>query len=518
MNYYRPGRTVYAHCNVGLGRSPSVAIAYLVWRQRWNLDEAVEHVTRNADPARQNRSHRAGRQESRRRGVKPATKPRPVVASSLCQTLFLRPKQDGCNRTVFARAERWQLHGSLITPEKTRRRPVLARSAARQRARTPASNSAAPKSHFIASVPFERSGRSEGDNPRSNPALLYTLRRHFSRRRGLPAIAPCGRSTARIPGGFQPRSTPGLTTAAAPNTITIVGCGSPLASLRILRSASSRASCFMKARLHDRRRIPWQIAARWTSWAWPFVGLVAIGFADLQRGRADSAEALRHQGGQDSFGPLYNPIPPGRTTFVPSVLLRIACHTRQPLASRFHFGPNITVSRSTQSARVETLLGATEPRAEQPVAVWRPLVNHQGLQVSAVDFPVYADVWADALLVTPDGESPLPVVIACHGDTSSPESICGEAPIEVDRFAQYLASQGFAVLAPRFVPRSNDHADCRRYKGDMRHILHRMSFPVGRHPSAQTSTLSVRRPICWRRCPRSSICRGWRSSVPARAV
>ena len=110
------------------------------------------------------------------------------------------------------------------------------------------------------------------------------------------------------------------------------------------------------------------------------------------------------------------------------------------------------------------------------------MVNHQGLQVSAVDFPVYADVWADALLVTPDGERPLPIVIVCHGDASSPESICGEAPIEVDRFAQYLASQGFAVLAPRFVPRSNDHADCRRYKGDMRHILHRMSFPVGRHP------------------------------------
>ena len=42
----REGGTVYAHCNVGTGRLPSVAIAYLVWRQGWNFDDAVEHVTK----------------------------------------------------------------------------------------------------------------------------------------------------------------------------------------------------------------------------------------------------------------------------------------------------------------------------------------------------------------------------------------------------------------------------------------------------------------------------------------
>jgi protein-tyrosine phosphatase len=42
----RTDHIVYTHCNVGAGRSPSVAIAYLVWRQGWNLDEAIEHVTR----------------------------------------------------------------------------------------------------------------------------------------------------------------------------------------------------------------------------------------------------------------------------------------------------------------------------------------------------------------------------------------------------------------------------------------------------------------------------------------
>lgn len=42
----RDGSTVFIHCNVGAGRSPSVVIAYLVWKQGFNLDEAIEHVTR----------------------------------------------------------------------------------------------------------------------------------------------------------------------------------------------------------------------------------------------------------------------------------------------------------------------------------------------------------------------------------------------------------------------------------------------------------------------------------------
>ncbi len=39
-------QTVYIHCNIGVGRSPSVVIAYLVWSQGWKLDDALEHVTR----------------------------------------------------------------------------------------------------------------------------------------------------------------------------------------------------------------------------------------------------------------------------------------------------------------------------------------------------------------------------------------------------------------------------------------------------------------------------------------
>lgn len=36
--------TVYLHCTLGATRSPTVAVAYLHWCQRWNLDQALTHV------------------------------------------------------------------------------------------------------------------------------------------------------------------------------------------------------------------------------------------------------------------------------------------------------------------------------------------------------------------------------------------------------------------------------------------------------------------------------------------
>jgi protein-tyrosine phosphatase len=42
----RDGHTVYVHCNVGVNRSPSVAIAYLYWIEGRALEDAVEQVLR----------------------------------------------------------------------------------------------------------------------------------------------------------------------------------------------------------------------------------------------------------------------------------------------------------------------------------------------------------------------------------------------------------------------------------------------------------------------------------------
>ncbi len=40
------GHTVYLHCTAGVQRSPSVAIAWLVWRRGMSFEQAYELVTR----------------------------------------------------------------------------------------------------------------------------------------------------------------------------------------------------------------------------------------------------------------------------------------------------------------------------------------------------------------------------------------------------------------------------------------------------------------------------------------
>lgn len=46
------GRVVYLHCNAGINRSPTVALAYLHWIQKWDLMAAYAHViaSRPCDP------------------------------------------------------------------------------------------------------------------------------------------------------------------------------------------------------------------------------------------------------------------------------------------------------------------------------------------------------------------------------------------------------------------------------------------------------------------------------------
>jgi protein-tyrosine phosphatase len=48
----RAGHAVYVHCNAGINRSPTAAVAYLHWVEKWDLDAAHRHVTdcRPCDP------------------------------------------------------------------------------------------------------------------------------------------------------------------------------------------------------------------------------------------------------------------------------------------------------------------------------------------------------------------------------------------------------------------------------------------------------------------------------------
>ena len=43
----RAGHTVFLHCNAGVNRSPTIAIAFLYWIEGWALEEATTHVMRH---------------------------------------------------------------------------------------------------------------------------------------------------------------------------------------------------------------------------------------------------------------------------------------------------------------------------------------------------------------------------------------------------------------------------------------------------------------------------------------
>ena len=48
----RAGHVVYVHCNAGINRSPTVAVAYLHWVEKWDLMAAYAHLIscRPCDP------------------------------------------------------------------------------------------------------------------------------------------------------------------------------------------------------------------------------------------------------------------------------------------------------------------------------------------------------------------------------------------------------------------------------------------------------------------------------------
>jgi dienelactone hydrolase len=133
---------------------------------------------------------------------------------------------------------------------------------------------------------------------------------------------------------------------------------------------------------------------------------------------------------------------------------------------------NYAASVQPNRAVIAKLIGLGD-RVKTPGPVASKQVGEKdGFTIHEIEFQLYDDVRGDGLLTLPSGKGPFPVVIACHGDTATPESICENAK-------QYAGS---AVIAPRFLPRESDHDDCKLYRKDLRYILHRFSYALGRHP------------------------------------
>jgi cephalosporin-C deacetylase-like acetyl esterase len=135
-------------------------------------------------------------------------------------------------------------------------------------------------------------------------------------------------------------------------------------------------------------------------------------------------------------------------------------------------------SVSSNRATIAKLIGVGDrPAKNAAPATVKLLDDHPSYDTLQFEFPLYDDVRGDAICLLPKGEGPFPVVIVCHGDDSSPEQMCGEG-----KFPSRFASNDIAVLMPRFIPRSSDHADCTLYKKDLRYLIHRFSYVLARHP------------------------------------
>jgi dienelactone hydrolase len=158
----------------------------------------------------------------------------------------------------------------------------------------------------------------------------------------------------------------------------------------------------------------------------------------------------------------------------------------------FSSAPAYAASVRPNRETVAELIGiGDKPSGNAGPATARRIAEGSGYDTYELEFPLYDDVRADAVCLLPKGEGPFSVVIACHGDSGSPEELCGQTKELSPRYAQRLASGGVAVVAPRFIPRSSDHADCELYKKDLRYLVHRYSYVLARHPiGVDVDTLS----------------------------
>lgn len=110
------------------------------------------------------------------------------------------------------------------------------------------------------------------------------------------------------------------------------------------------------------------------------------------------------------------------------------------------------------------LAGSPAPEAD---VAWQPFVVNDEMIARWLTVPVAGGLYARALLALPARRSgPVPLVIAQHGISSSPERVMGFGDDELlyHAYGRELVRAGFAVLAPHHItgiePRSRLHRMC----------------------------------------------------------
>jgi dienelactone hydrolase len=160
---------------------------------------------------------------------------------------------------------------------------------------------------------------------------------------------------------------------------------------------------------------------------------------------------------------------------------------KRDLTSREAYEKSITPNRE----RLRRMIGAVDERApsrgfEEFAASY---TNTQPRLVARkLRWLVFADVWAEGLLVEPTpSKAGAPCIIALPDADQTPEMLLGlqQGVADESQFARHLAEAGFRVLVPKLISRSDEFSGNEKLKRftnqPHREWLYRQSYEVGRH-------------------------------------
>lgn len=143
--------------------------------------------------------------------------------------------------------------------------------------------------------------------------------------------------------------------------------------------------------------------------------------------------------------------------------------------------------------RLKKILGVVDERVPfaapdviHPLGQSPVLARSPAFEVLAIRWPVFRGIEGEGLLLVPAGRAPLGTVILLPDADESPERVSGlvaEAPPDRQP-ARSLAEQGFRVIVPALIDRSDEHSVSRVGRATNqphREFVYRPAFELGRH-------------------------------------